>query len=66
MPPRVVKEEIGTLLLASEMPVPIPRNRTVDEVRTQPASVVSINHLETATPASDFLLRSRNSLAGAT
>ena len=29
MPPRVAKEKIGTLLLASEMPVPIPRSRTV-------------------------------------
>jgi hypothetical protein len=33
---RVAKEKMGTLLLASEMPVPIPRNRTVkivDELR---------------------------------
>ena len=29
LPPWVAKEKIGTLLLASEMPVPIPRNRTV-------------------------------------
>ena len=29
MPHWVAKEKIGTLLLASEMPVPIPRNRTV-------------------------------------
>ena len=29
MPPWVAKEKMGTLLLASEMPVPIPRNRTV-------------------------------------
>ena len=29
MPPWVAKEKIGTLLLASEMPVPIPRSRTV-------------------------------------
>ena len=29
MPPWVAKEEMGTLLLASEMSVPIPRNRTV-------------------------------------
>ena len=29
MPLWVAKGKIGTLLLASEMPVPIPRNRTV-------------------------------------
>ena len=29
MPPWVAKEKIGTLLLASETPVPIPRSRTV-------------------------------------
>ena len=29
MPPWVAKEKIGTLLLASEMQVPIPRSRTV-------------------------------------
>ena len=29
LPPWVAKEEMGTLLLASEMSVPIPRNRTV-------------------------------------
>ena len=29
LPPWVAKEKMGTLLLASEMPVPIPRNRTV-------------------------------------
>ena len=29
MPPWVAKEKIETLLLASEMPVPIPRSRTV-------------------------------------
>ena len=29
MPPWVTKEEMGTLLLDSEMPVPIPLNRTV-------------------------------------
>ena len=32
MPPWVAKEKMGTLLLASEMSVPIPRNRTVDGV----------------------------------
>ena len=35
MSPWVAKEEIGTLLLASEMSVPIPRNnRTVREIGT--------------------------------
>ena len=29
MPPWVAKEKMGTLLLASEMPVPIPRYSTV-------------------------------------
>jgi hypothetical protein len=29
LPSWVAKEKMGTLLLASEMPVPIPRNRTV-------------------------------------
>ena len=29
LPPWVAKEEMGILLLASEMPIPIPRNRTV-------------------------------------
>ena len=29
LPPWVAKEKMGTLLLASEMPVPIPRSRTV-------------------------------------
>ena len=29
MPPWAAKEEMGNLLLASEMPVPIPRSRTV-------------------------------------
>ena len=33
MPHWVAKEKIGTLLLASEMPVPIPRSRTVDVER---------------------------------
>ena len=32
MPPWVAKERIGTLLLASEMPVPIPRSRTVSAI----------------------------------
>ena len=31
MPPWAAKEKIGTLLLASEMPVPIPRSSTVDD-----------------------------------
>ena len=38
LPPWVAKEKMGTLLLASEMPVPIPRNRTV-----QPNVSLNIN-----------------------
>ena len=33
MPPWVAKEKMGTLLLASEMPVPIPRYSTVVVLR---------------------------------
>ena len=43
MPPWVAKEKIGTLLLASEMPVPIPRSRTVC-VYCQKAAVADHTH----------------------
>ena len=46
MPPWVAKEKIGTLLLASEMPVPIPRSRTVVScpISARPYSVIHREH----------------------
>jgi len=38
LPPWVAKEKMGTLLLASEMPVPIPRSRTVMSVIATPVA----------------------------
>ena len=57
MPPWVAKEKMGTLLLASEMPVSIPRShgRTVGagHAKHVPLIVISINNLYSFSKASD-------------
>ena len=44
MPPWVAKEKMGTLLLASEMPVPIPRSRTVVAIETSADHRLHVGH----------------------